>query len=93
MMPSSVAAACSSKLKPWQNFLAPRAVDATAERRVQHQLHAARLVEKPFQHEMVHGRHDAERALALIEIADDLLRRGRRQAVVPRQNLDVRFRA
>ncbi len=49
-MPLSVAAACSSKLKERQKRLAqrqpPRAVDARAERRVQHQLHAAALVEE-----------------------------------------------
>ena len=36
---------------------APGLVDAAAERRVQHQLHAARLVEEPLEHERLLRRH------------------------------------
>ena len=49
-MPSSVAAACSSKsndaAEPLAQRQAPGAVDAPAERRVDDELHAARLVEE-----------------------------------------------
>ena len=44
---------------------APRLVDAAAEGRVQHQLHAARLVEEALEHERVLRRHGAERPAAL----------------------------
>ena len=40
---------------------APRLVDAAAERRVQHELHAARFVEEALEHQRVLRRHDAER--------------------------------
>jgi len=52
MTPSSVAAACSSKIEAWQNFCAergPGAIDAAAERRMQHELHAARLIEEALE--------------------------------------------
>ena len=39
----------------------PRLVDAAAERRVQHQLHAARFVEEALEHERLLRRDDAER--------------------------------
>ena len=51
LMPSSVAAACSSKLNDRQKRLRsarPQAVDAAAERRVHDELHAAALVEEPL---------------------------------------------
>ena len=56
---------------------APGLVDAAAERRVQHELHAARLVEEPLEHQRVLRRHRAERAAALVEIRDRLF--GRRE--------------
>src|SRR3954466_10012377 len=55
---------------------APGAIDAAAEGRVQHELHAARLVEEAFQGKRVRRRHYAEGALAFAEILGDL-RRGR----------------
>src|SRR5207302_9295096 len=61
---------------------APGAVDAAAERRVQHELHAAGLVEEALEHERLCGRNGAERALALAEIGGDLLRRGSGQEVM-----------
>ena len=41
---------------------APGAVDAAAERRVQHELHAARFVEEALEDERVLRRQSAERA-------------------------------
>src|SRR5262249_20075545 len=52
---------------------APGAVDAAAERRVQHQLHPARLVEETLERDRVGGRHHAEAALRFAEVAGDLL--------------------
>ena len=52
----------------------PRLVDAAAERRVQHELHAARFVEEPLEHERLLCRHHAECAAAFGEIVDRLLR-------------------
>ena len=52
---------------------APRLVDAAAERRVQHELHAARLVEEALEHERLLRRHGAERGARLGEIGDRLL--------------------
>ena len=46
----------------------PGLVDAAAERRVQHQLHAAGFVEEPLEHERLLRRDDAERAAALGEV-------------------------
>src|SRR5436853_5809554 len=67
---------------------APGAVDAAAERRVQHELHAARLVEEALEHERLCGRNGAERALALAKIRGDLLRRGSGQEVMLDQEVD-----
>ena len=58
----------------------PGAVHAAAERRVQHQLHAAGLVEEPFEHDRLPGRQRAEDAQGLGEVRDDLLGRRRRHA-------------
>ena len=69
---------------------APGAVDAAAERRVQHQLHAARFVEEALEHQRLRGRNGAECALALAEIGRDLLRRGSRQEVMPDKKIDGR---
>src|SRR5207245_10104152 len=68
--------------------ISPGAVDAAAERRVQHQLHAARFVEEALEHQRLRGRNGAERALALAEIGRDLLRRGSRQEVMLDKKVD-----
>ena len=67
---------------------APRAVDAAAEGRVQHELHAARLVEEALERDAIHSRHDAEAALRFREVLGDLLGRGARHAVVALEQLD-----
>src|SRR5688500_5326639 len=54
----------------------PRAVHAAAERRVQDELHAARLVEEALDDELFRGRNDAEAALAFREVFGDLPGRG-----------------
>ena len=54
--------------EPLAQRQAPRLVDAAAERRVQHQLHAARLVEEPLEHERLLRRDGAERAPAFGEV-------------------------
>ena len=59
---------------------APRLVDAAAERRVQHQLHAAGLVEEPLEHERVLRRDDAERAAPVGQVGDGLFGRVRAEA-------------
>ena len=51
---------------------APRLVHAAAERRVQHELHAARLVEEALEDERVLRRQHAERGASGGEIGDDL---------------------
>ena len=50
----------------------PGAVDASAEGRVQHQLHAPGLVEEPFGDDTVHGGHAAEHGAGLVHVGDDL---------------------
>ena len=79
-MASSVAAACSSKLNVRQKRLrkrqSPGAVDPAAERRVDHQLHAAGLVEEALEHDGVLRGQAAERGVRRGEIFDQL--RGRR---------------
>src|SRR6185503_20456241 len=59
---------------------APRLVDAAAERRVQHELHTARFVEEPFEHDGVLRRQYPQYAAAFTEIVDCLLRAGERHA-------------
>src|SRR2546430_4102849 len=46
------------------------------ERRVQHELHAARFVEEALQHQRLLRRNDAEDLVRRREILDDLPRRG-----------------
>src|SRR5207245_3319827 len=58
---------------------APRLVDAAAERRVQHELHAARFIEEALEDDRVLGRQHAERRAAFGEIVDRLFRAGKRQ--------------
>ncbi len=53
----------------------PGAVDAAAERRVQHELHAARFVEEPLEHERLLRRDDSQRRAAGREVLEQLLRR------------------
>ena len=50
-----------------------RAVDAPAERRVQHELHAAGFVEEALGDDRLQGRHRAEDRHGLGDVADDLL--------------------
>ena len=50
----------------------PGLVDAAAERRVQHELHAAGLVEEPLEHERVLRGNHPERAPAFGEVRRDL---------------------
>ncbi len=73
-MASSVAAACNSKLKRPAEFLAQgqpeTAVDAAAERRVQHQLHAAGVVEEALQDQALLGRHGAQGGPAHRQVVD-----------------------
>jgi len=81
-------------LKLWQNFperQAPRLVDAAAQGRVQHELHAARFVEEALENEGLGRRHDAERPLALGEIGRDLLGGGTRERVVLLEPCDRRI--
>ena len=52
---------------------APRLVDAAAERRVQHELHAAGFVEEALEDQRVLRRDDAERRPRVGEIGDGLL--------------------
>ncbi len=62
---------------------AQRAVDAAAERRVQHQLHAARLVEEPLEDEPPLRRHRAEGLASRGDVLGDLARRLRRRRRSP----------
>ena len=55
---------------------APGAVEPAAVRRVQHQLHAAALVEEALEHQRLLRRHHAERALGGGEVLDRLPRGG-----------------
>ena len=54
---------------------APGPVDARAERRVNHQLHAARLVEEPLEHDLPLRRHEADRGALRGHVVRRLLRR------------------
>jgi hypothetical protein len=58
------------------------------ERCVEHELHAARLVEEALEDECVLRRQDAENAVALGEIRDDLLGSGERNARLGREPVD-----
>ena len=58
--------------EPFPQRQSPRLVDPAPERRVEHELHAARLVEEALEDERVLRRQDAEDAAALREIRDDL---------------------
>src|SRR6185295_6744612 len=53
---------------------APCPIDTAAEGCVQHELHAARLVEEALEAEGFRRRHDTEAALRLREVVRDLLR-------------------
>ena len=52
----------------------PGAIHAAAEWRVQHELHAAGLVEEALEDERRLRRHDAEHAAAVGDVVDRLLR-------------------
>src|ERR1043165_7998322 len=52
----------------------PRAIEATAERRMEHQLHAAAVVEEPFENQILLRRHDAENNLRTGQILNNLFR-------------------
>src|SRR6185369_14171282 len=54
----------------------PGAIDATAERRVNHQLHAAALVEEALQNHTLLRRHRAQRAHACARVVSQLTGRG-----------------
>jgi hypothetical protein len=58
----------------------PRLVDAAAERRVQDELHAARLVEETFADERLLRRDGAERAVTLLEVGGHLFGAGAAEA-------------
>src|SRR5690242_5884830 len=52
----------------------PRAVDACAERRMDDELHAARLVEETLGNDARARRHRAERRTSILDVCDGLLR-------------------
>ena len=54
----------------------PGAIDPASEWRVQDELHSARLVEEPLEHEGLPARHHAQRGVRGRKILDDLLRPG-----------------
>jgi hypothetical protein len=66
----------------------PRLVDPAAERRMEHELHAAGLVEEAFEHERVAGGNDPQRPAPLGEILDRLGRAVLVQAGLLDQPLD-----
>ena len=86
MMPSSVAAACSSKLKPWQNFLRSARPHARLTRLPNGACSTSCMPpdssKKRSSDDRVLRRHDAEARFAFAEIRRDLLGRGARQLVV-----------
>ena len=53
---------------------APGPIDARAERRMNHELHAARFVEEPLEHDLPPRRHDANRNALRGHIIHGLLR-------------------
>src|SRR5687768_11807869 len=59
---------------------APRAIDPAAERRVEHELHAAGLVEEPLEDKRLLSRHDAEDLPRGAQVCLDLRRRFGRNA-------------
>src|SRR2546427_7947571 len=66
----------------------PGAVDAAAEGRVQHELHATRFVEEALECELIHRGHDTEAPLCLRQVAGNLLSGRLRKAVVAHEQLD-----
>jgi hypothetical protein len=70
---------------------APRPVDPAAEGGVQDELHAARLVEEPFEHQHLLRRQHAEQPSHLTVIEDNLERPGSRESGFPYQPLDGRL--
>jgi hypothetical protein len=75
--------------EPLAQRQAPGSVDAAAKRCVQHELHAAGLVEESFEHQrLLRGQH-AERGPSFVQIRDGLLRRlGRDAAFVAEPRVD-----
>src|SRR6476646_5737897 len=51
----------------------PRFVDAAAEGRVQDELHAARLIEEPFEHQRLLSGNDAKCSSPFGEVVDQLV--------------------
>jgi hypothetical protein len=74
--------------EPLAQRQAPRLVDAAAERRVQHELHAARLVEEAFEDQRLLRGNDAEHAPAVGQVGRDLFGGAGRQAGFSNQPVD-----
>src|SRR5947209_6369334 len=51
----------------------PRAIDSITKRRMQNELHSARLIEEPLHHDRLLRRNRAERAISIREIICNLL--------------------
>ena len=66
----------------------PRSVDARAERRVQHELHAAPFVEESFGDDGVDAGQRAERGRACAHVQDSLLCAARVEVAVADQEID-----
>ena len=65
----------------------PGAIEPAAKRRMQDELHAAAVVEEPFENQIVLRRHDAEHDLGAGQIIDDLF--GGRAARCPLRQSDT----
>src|SRR5687767_3174520 len=74
--------------KPFAQRESPGTIETTAKRRMQHQLHAAAVVKKPFEHQVLLRRHHPEHDLRSRQILDDLLRSRLRQPNLVNQPLD-----
>src|SRR5919109_1338666 len=69
---------------------APRLVDAAAERRVQHELHAARFIEEALEHQRLLCWNHAQRPAALAEVVSDLFGRANLESGLGHEPFDQR---
>ena len=79
--------------EPLAQGQSPGAVDAAAERCVQHELHAAAFVEEPLGDDPLLRRHGAKHAAAFGEILGDLQRRlgDKPEIALERRGVGIRF--
>src|SRR5215212_2688791 len=78
--------------KPLSQCQSPRPIQTATKRRVQHELHAATVIEESLEHEIVLRRQHTEHNLRPREILNNLLRGGLRNPHFFRQPLHSTFK-